>query len=159
MTGDAESLPFEVAVHVSEPGWVEVVGEDPEGFIAFAIRAALEVLDEHPEGELSVALISDQEIAELNQTYRHKEGPTNVLAFPMEGPLQGDVVIALQTMLREAHRRKIMARDHTAHLLVHGFLHLQGYDHIRAAEAEIMEALETRALSTVGISDPYAKAS
>ena len=155
----SDSLPFEVAVHMSEPGWVEVVGEEPEGFVAFAIGAALEVLDDTPEGELSVALVSDREIAELNQTYRQKGGATNVLAFPMDGPLQGDVVIALQTMLREAHRRKITAQAHTAHLLVHGFLHLQGYDHMKRAEAEIMEALETRALSAVGISDPYMKAS
>ena len=155
MDADTGVLPFAVAVHISEPGWVEVVGEDAEGFVSQAIGAALGVLDAVPEGELSVALVSDREIAELNATYRNKDGATNVLAFPMDGPLQGDVVIALQTLLREAHRRKITAQAHAAHLLVHGFLHLQGYDHMQKREAEIMEALETRALETVGISDPY----
>lgn len=160
MSGDADSpLPFPFAVHVSEPGWVEVVGESPEDFVAVAVAAALEVLDAVPEGELSVALVSDAEIAELNSTYRNKDGATNVLAFPMGGEMQGDVVVALQTMLREAHRRRITARAHAAHLLVHGFLHLQGYDHMQKRDAEIMEALETRALETVGISDPYRIAS
>jgi len=153
---------FPIAVHVSEAGWQEVFA-DVQASVARAVAAGAAVLERVPTGELSVALVSDQEIAELNARYRDKTGPTNVLSFPSVGPdggpapVQGDIVVALQTVLREAGKRGIAASDHATHLLVHGFLHLQGYDHLAKDDADVMEALEIRALDTVGIADPYLK--
>lgn len=162
---DADSLPFALDIAVQEPGWNALWPEGVEPPVARAIKAGLSVLDAAPEGELSVALVSDQEIAALNKTYRNKDGATNVLSFPAPliksdpAPVQGDIVVALQTVLREASMRGIPARDHATHLLVHGFLHLQGYDHMDKADADIMEALEVRALQTLNIADPYKLAS
>lgn len=149
-------MDFGIAVEVREPGWHDLLG-DVERFVAEAVAAGSGVLAARPQGELSVLLTSDAEIAALNRDYRGKEGPTNVLSFPAvgPGPEQGDVVLALQTVLREAGKRRVSARDHAAHLLVHGFLHLQGHDHMKREDAEIMEALEVRALDTLDIADPY----
>ena len=151
---------FPIDVHISEPGWAELL-DAPEAFVARAVGAAVAVLDAPPGGELSVALVSDWEIAELNARFRHKDGPTNVLSFPsgdsapVQGGVQGDVVVALQTLLREAGTRGIPATDHAAHLLVHGFLHLHGYDHMVAADARVMEDAERAALSSLDVPDPY----
>lgn len=154
---DPDSLPFPLDVSVNEPGWENLFHDGVEEGVVRALRAGLEALGEPPDGELSIALVSDQEIAELNARYRSKDGPTNVLSFPSAGPapFQGDIVVALQTLLREAAKRRIPARDHATHLLVHGFLHLQGYDHMEKEDAAVMEALETQALATIGIPDPY----
>ena len=153
------SLPFPLSVTVSEPGWAKVVGPSPQGFVARALRPALPELEAVPGGELSVALVSDAEIAELNSRFRGKSGPTNVLAFPAAPPfaahMQGDVVVALQTVLRECHRQRKTAPAHASHLLVHGFLHLQGFDHQTDPEREAMEALERAALARLGIDDPF----
>jgi len=161
MTPEPDSVPFPVDVSISEPGWSDLWPDGVKAQVSRAVRAVLSVLDEMPNGELSVALVSDVEIAELNKSYRDKDGPTNVLSFPAIGPapVQGDIVVALQTVLREAGKREISARDHATHLLVHGILHLQGYDHMEKADADIMEALEIRALQTLNIADPYKLAS
>jgi probable rRNA maturation factor len=120
--------------------------------------------------EVSAKLTSDAEVQALNLAYRGKDKPTNVLSFPMASPalldaaadgddieiLLGDVVLAHETCVREAAERGIAVPDHAAHLLVHGTLHLLGYDHeTNDADAEAMEAIERSALASLGIADPY----
>ena len=117
----------------------------------------------HP-AELSLVFTDDEAIREINAEWRGKDKPTNVLSFPafpvepgkMPGPMLGDIVIARETVEREAADLEKSAEEHLTHLLVHGFLHLFGYDHIENDEAERMEMHETRILATLGLSDPYA---
>jgi len=121
--------------------------------------------------EVSVKFTSDQEVHRLNRDYRGKDKPTNVLSFPMVDPamlaaategddveiLLGDIVLAHGVCTREAGEREIAVETHAAHLLVHGTLHLLGYDHETGdAEADAMEEAERRALAHLGIADPYA---
>jgi len=113
--------------------------------------------------EISVVLCGDAFIRALNRQWRGCDEPTNVLSFPIGGdpaltPLLGDIVIAFETAAREAREMGKPLRDHVAHLLVHGFLHLIGYDHGDAAEAEVMEGLERASLARLGIADPYGAA-
>ena len=120
--------------------------------------------------EVSVRLTSDEEVRTLNAQYRHKDTPTNVLSFPMvqrdlletvslnsdDGELLlGDIVLAHGVCAREAEERGISVETHATHLLVHGTLHLLGYDHMDDDEAEGMEAIERDTLSDLGIADPY----
>lgn len=113
------------------------------------------------EAELTIRVVDEQESAELNGTYRHKPGPTNVLSFPFQAPpgvelpLLGDIVICAPVVVREAAEQGKAAAAHWAHMTVHGCLHLLGYDHIDPAEAALMEALETDVLSALGYADPY----
>ena len=122
-----------------------------------AIAAVIAELDDKPRGELSVVFTDDAQIKQLNRDYRGKDSATNVLSFPTPFPekLQGDIVLAYETLAREAGDRRVALRDHVLHLLIHGFLHLQGYDHPDEARAHIMEAIEIRALGTLGIDNPY----
>ena len=114
--------------------------------------------------ELSLVFTDDEAIREINAEWRDKDKATNVLSFPaypiepgdMPGPMLGDIVIARETVEREALELEKSFDDHLTHLLVHGFLHLFGYDHLDSEEAEEMESLETRILATLGLSDPYA---
>ncbi len=114
--------------------------------------------------EVSLVFTDDPSIREINREWRDQDKPTNVLsfpAFPLEpggkpGPMLGDIVLARETIEREAADLGQPVEAHLTHLLVHGFLHLFGYDHMDAEEAEEMEGLETRILSELGISDPYA---
>ena len=141
-----------------------------ETLCATAVRAAADHLEEcegqpfpDPAPELSVVFTSDAEIQRLNARWRHSDKPTNVLSFPafpvkpgaMPAPMLGDVVLARETIVEEAGRMGIPFEAHLTHLLVHGFLHLLGYDHVEDGEAEEMERLETRILATLGLSDPY----
>jgi probable rRNA maturation factor len=112
--------------------------------------------------EVSLTFCDDAEIRALNAQWRGKDKPTNVLSFPTPGklsarPLLGDIVIAYETVTREAAEQDKTIRAHTAHMVIHGFLHLIGYDHETAAEAEIMEGLERRIASRLGLRDPYAE--
>lgn len=114
------------------------------------------------EAELTIRVVDEEESAELNGTYRHKQGPTNVLSFPFEAPpgvelpLLGDIVICAPVVAREAAAQGKTAPAHWAHMTVHGCLHLLGYDHMEPEEAEIMETLEKEVLSVLGYADPYA---
>ena len=102
-------------------------------------------------------LTDDAEVRQLNARWRGKDKPTNVLSFPAGDPvLIGDVVLAFQTVKREAAEQGKHFGDHLSHLVVHGALHLIGYDHVKARDAEAMEALERRVLAGLGIADPYA---
>jgi probable rRNA maturation factor len=111
--------------------------------------------------ELCVAFCDDAEVRALNAAWRGQDKSTNVLSFPTPGPLAqkpllGDVAIAYETVAREAAEQRKTLHDHTAHMIIHGFLHLIGYDHVTQGEAEAMEALERRVAQALGISDPYA---
>ena len=130
-----------------------------------AVAAAAETvaarLADH--AELSVTFTDDAHMRRLNRTFRQKDKPTNVLSFPAgpphggrHGPLLGDLFLAAGTVMGEAAAGDLTLADHLTHLIVHGFLHLVGYDHIDDGEAEVMESLETAILKTMGIADPYA---
>jgi probable rRNA maturation factor len=108
-------------------------------------------------GDVAVLFADDAAVRELNRRYRGKNAPTNVLSFPSgESGFLGDVALAFETCAREAEESRKPFADHAAHLLVHGLLHLAGYDHETDAEAEKMEALEAEVLDALGVSDPYA---
>lgn len=119
--------------------------------------------------EISVLFADDADVAALNQAHRGKAGPTNVLSFalwadapgapcpPGAPQALGDVVLAFETVRREADGAGKSFTDHTSHLIVHGILHLLGYDHTDPAEAEHMESLETRILAALGVADPHAQ--
>ena len=113
------------------------------------------------EPEITIRIVDEAESHDLNLTYRGKDKPTNVLSFPFECPdevelpLLGDLVICRQVVEREATEQGKPLEAHWAHMVVHGCLHLLGYDHIEDDEAEEMEALETRLLAQLGIANPY----
>ena len=123
----------------------------------------------HPRLAVSVLFTSDEDIRALNAEWRGKDRPTNVLSFPMlersdlldlatDGPpeMLGDIALAYETCAREAEEKRVPIEHHAAHLIVHGLLHLAGYDHETGDEdAEAMEALETKALAVMGLADPY----
>ncbi len=161
---------------------IELSREDPwpEGeWEAIARRAAEAAIGRTPQGpllttealvEISVRLTTDDEVHALNKQYRGKDKPTNVLSFPMVQPdlldtvsqnsddgelLLGDIVLAYGVCAAEAAERGLPTADHATHLLVHGTLHLLGYDHMTDDEAESMEEIERQALASLGIADPY----
>jgi probable rRNA maturation factor len=115
--------------------------------------------------ELSIRIVDIPESQALNFQYRGKNKPTNVLSFPFEQPegipegelehLLGDLIICAQVVVNEAHEQKKAGLDHWAHMVIHGTLHLLGYDHIDDQEAEEMEQLERNILGTLNIADPY----
>ncbi|MBK6413515.1 rRNA maturation RNase YbeY [Sphingopyxis sp.] len=123
-----------------------------------------------PLVEVAVRLTNDAEVQTLNRDFRGKDKPTNVLSFPQvqddlldgltnsdDGEiLLGDIVLARETCAREAEEKAISIADHATHLIVHGTLHLVGYDHVDDASAGAMEALEVKALASLGIANPYA---
>ncbi len=114
-----------------------------------------------PAAILTIRIVDEAESAALNGQYRHKAGATNVLSFPAELPeavdlpLLGDLVICAPLVASEAEEQGKPVKAHWAHLVIHGTLHLLGYDHIEAAEAEEMESLEIRLLRQLGLSNPY----
>ena len=123
--------------------------------------ATAAVQPEGDEVEMTVRIVDEAESRELNLTYRGKDRPTNVLSFPFECPdevelpLLGDLVICRQVVEREAAEQEKALMAHWAHMVVHGSLHLLGYDHIEDDEAEEMESLETQIMQGLGFDDPY----
>ncbi|MEZ9574801.1 rRNA maturation RNase YbeY [Vibrio sp. 10N.261.55.F4] len=111
--------------------------------------------------ELTVRIVDTQESHQLNHEYRGKDKPTNVLSFPFEAPpgieldLLGDLIICRQVVEKEAEEQSKPLLAHWAHMVVHGSLHLLGYDHIEDDEAEEMESLETEIMQSMGFEDPY----
>lgn len=151
-----------IEIAVESPLWDALPAVDD--LVRRAVAAALDAEDlDFAEGaELSVLLADDARVRELNRDWRGKDQPTNVLSFPAaepdeiaDSPMIGDVALAYETLAREAERDGVALGDHFQHLVVHGVLHLFGYDHIEDGEAEIMEDAERRALASIGISDPY----
>ncbi|UUM31219.1 rRNA maturation RNase YbeY [Vibrio japonicus] len=114
-----------------------------------------------PQAEVTVRIVDEEESHQLNHDYRGKDKPTNVLSFPFEAPpgmeidLLGDLIICRQVVEREAAEQDKPLMAHWAHMVVHGSLHLLGYDHIEDDEAEEMESLETEIMQSMGFEDPY----
>jgi probable rRNA maturation factor len=154
-----------VEIAKASPLWRSLAGVD--GLVRRAIKASIEaagttILD---GAEVGVQLAEDAEVRALNARWRGIDKATNVLSFPAANPDQiasapmlGDIVMAFETVEREAAEEHKTLADHTAHLVVHGFLHLLGFDHQVAAEADRMEALEASILARLGIANPYASA-
>jgi probable rRNA maturation factor len=115
------------------------------------------------KAELTIRIVDKEEIQMLNSTYRHKNKPTNVLSFPfempdgveMDAPILGDIIICADVILEEAKEQDKTYAAHWAHMVVHGILHLQGYDHENDHDAEIMEAKEIKILKKLGFDNPY----
>ncbi len=162
-----------VDVVVEDNRWDQL---DFEGIAQTAALAALSAAGLDPEGyEICVMACDDSRIAELNKSFRDKSAPTNVLSWPAldlspdapgeepylppepEGPEEslGDIAISFETCQREAEASGTPMVDHVTHLILHGCLHLLGYDHIHDEDATVMEALEVQALAKLGISNPY----
>lgn len=130
-----------------------------EELLSKALAAAAQA--EGKSGTVSLLLGDDASVAELNQQFRGKAGPTNVLSFPpapgtSEPGFLGDIALAAETIVEQAQFQGKRFENHAAHLVVHGFLHLIGYDHEKPADAEAMEARERTILASLGIEDPYA---
>ena len=158
---------MELQVDIEQP-WPAAEWEELAERAAAAVsRAAPELAN--PRLSASLLFTSDEEVHTLNREWRQRDKPTNVLSFPMlersdllalapDGPpeLLGDIALAYETCAREATEKGISVQAHTAHLIVHGLLHLAGYDHELGEEhAEAMEALEVKALALIGVADPY----
>lgn len=113
------------------------------------------------EAEVTIRIVDAAESQQLNFDYRHKDKPTNVLSFPFQAPagielpLLGDIVICVQVVAQEALEQNKALEAHWAHMVVHGCLHLLGFDHINDTDAEEMEAEEVQILQELGFSDPY----
>ncbi len=159
---------IEVDILVEETAWESVGLDQIAGRVGAGISKELGL----PGGfEISLLACDDDRIASLNSDFRDTAGPTNVLSWPSrdlsagdEGDMPqigaaeqelGDIAIAYETCAREAEEQGKSLEDHTAHLLLHGILHLLGFDHIRPKDADLMESLESRILAKLGIADPY----
>jgi probable rRNA maturation factor len=153
-----------IEVEIEDPAWTAALPE-AEALAMGAAEAALHAV--HPPGDGSLAgmsglvvlLTDDDTLADLNQRFRGKPGPTNVLSFPAPEaarPHLGDIAIAFGVCEREALQHGKRLEHHLIHLVAHGVLHLVGYDHQNESEAEEMEALERRVLEGLGAPDPYA---
>jgi len=159
----AGKLDVEIVHHAEH--WDHIaVSDEALGRAALAAFAAASPGRRKP-CQVTIVLTDDSEMRTLNRTWRGKDASTNVLSFPAGEPFGpvpgeslplGDVVLAAETVLAEARDKDIAAADHAAHLVVHGMLHLLGFDHERDEEAERMESVETKVLAGLGIADPYA---
>ncbi len=143
-----------IDIQIESPLW------DAEPAAADTVRAAIEAAAAlvPAQGEVSVLLADDAAVRDLNRTWRKVDKPTNVLSFPAAKPggaLLGDIAIAFETVRREAAVERKAFLHHLAHLAVHGFLHLMGYDHETDSQADAMEGLERAALARLAIADPY----
>jgi len=142
-----------IEVEVEDEAWSAAL-PDAEALVTAAAEATLA-----EGGGVVVLLTGDDEVAELNQQFRRKAGPTNVLSFPAPPNPEdhlGDIALAYGVCAREAAEQGKTLAAHLQHLVAHGVLHLLGYDHQTEAEAEAMEALERAILAGIGVSDPYA---
>lgn len=143
---------------------LQIAVEDEQGLPSQAdFTAWLEaaVTPFQPQAEVTIRIVDSEESQQLNRDYRGKDKPTNVLSFPFEAPpgmeldLLGDLVICRQVVEQEATEQDKTLQAHWAHMVVHGSLHLLGYDHIEDEEAEEMESLETEIMQNMGFEDPY----
>lgn len=160
----ADSL--EIDISISDDHWTMALS-DADAVCRRAALAAFAATDGPAEAEVSLLLCGDAQIHQLNQQYRDQDKPTNVLSFPAFDPaapqapgpaMLGDVVIAFGVADKEADGENKSLADHLAHLVVHGILHLLGYDHEETGEAEQMEQHEAEILAGLGIADPYGDA-
>lgn len=155
------ALPLEIAIIRNAEGWPDHFDQLAEKAVLAAMAAAAPTIK--GAAEISILLTDDEEQHELNAQWRGKDSATNVLSFPQIEPfapvfgLLGDITLARETLEREAVDLGKSLDDHFIHLVVHGFLHILGYDHLDEAQALQMEGLETHILSGIGIDDPYAE--
>lgn len=162
---------LDISLSIEHPGWQDRV-PDLEQVVERAVMAGWNAaatesgLTARNKAEVSILLADDPTLRDLNRTYRGQDKPTNVLSFafgdtddapaPPDAPwLLGDLALAFETVAGEADQQNKRLSDHFTHLVVHGMLHLLGYDHIDASDADRMEGLETTILAGLGISDPY----
>lgn len=162
---DEEPGPSPAGVVLMHDAWRDLPGAIPA--VHAAVNAAIAFAPALAESEIAIALSSDEEVRALNAQFRGQDKPTNVLSFPAApafptpiadaqgADASGDIIIAYETVMREAAGEGKDALHHLSHLTVHGLLHLAGYDHDAEADAERMEALERRILHTLDIPDPY----
>jgi probable rRNA maturation factor len=163
--------PSSTNVEIEAPVWRRLLG-DPEGVCRRAVEATLERVAPpawRSRAEIGVLLANDAAVRALNAAHRGQDRPTNVLSFPMLAApaaaltpnarplLLGDLVLAAETVRAEAQEERKPLPDHVLHLVVHGTLHLLGYDHEDDAEAVAMEELERSILAGLGVPDPYAE--
>lgn len=139
-----------IDIAIQAEGW-----PDCDDLISRAVSNVTAELDNPREGELSVVLSDDAQVQILNRDYRQKDKPTNVLSFPQSGPLLGDIILARETVQSEATDKGVSFEAHLTHLVMHGWLHLQGFDHQTEDTAAEMEAIEIAALAKLGIDNPY----
>jgi probable rRNA maturation factor len=145
-----------ITLLVDDPGWRRSRGLDAR--LRRAAGAALRAAGLTGKNSLTVLLSSDRKLKELNRDFRGRDKPTNVLSFPASANGQGyagDIAIAYGVTRREAEAAGKRFADHASHLVVHGVLHLAGYDHEKTRDAEIMEPLEVKILKRLGIENPY----
>ena len=150
-----------ISIEVEHEAWLALAGLD--ALARRAVAAALAGAGAKTGGEVALLFTDDAAIADINLEWRGKNKPTNVLSFPApdmpvpDGEFRplGDIVLAHGVITREAAEQGKTLHDHTAHLIVHGVLHLLGFDHENGEEAEAMERLEADILKCLGISDPY----
>jgi probable rRNA maturation factor len=161
---DRSNLMVTVDVRREAKGWKAV--PSPIALVRKAARKALALggVALLPEVEVAVLLSDDARICDANRQWRAKDKPTNVLSFPAvspdrisTAPYLGDVILAWETVAAEAEQEGKTAADHMVHLVVHGVLHLIGYDHMTASDARRMESLEKVILASLGVADPYAE--
>jgi probable rRNA maturation factor len=153
--------PLHIEIARNSEGWADSLDARAEQ----AVREALTQSKATVTGaaELSVVLTDDEEQRALNRDWRGIDKSTNVLSFPQIEPfgpvsgILGDIILARETLEREAEEQGVSFEDHFTHLMVHGFLHILGYDHMDDDEALVMESLETQILASLGVADPYAQ--
>lgn len=141
-------------LRIDAPDWARVDGLEAACRVALDAGAHMAGLD----GEVSLLLCDDATSQQLNKTWRGKNTPTDVLSFPaapQDRPFLGDIAVSFGVSWRDAETRGLELKQHVSHLLIHGLLHLAGYDHIEDADAVEMEALEIEALASLGWPDPY----
>ncbi|WP_375204628.1 rRNA maturation RNase YbeY [Hyphococcus sp.] len=141
---------------IEDESWTAMLPAADELAGECQVRAA--ALEPALAREIALLFCNDAAIAELNSRFRGKTGPTNVLSFPSgeEEGFLGDIALARETCAREAEEKGLSLRDHAAHLIIHGMLHLIGYDHETEEDAAQMERREKEILKIMGIADPYA---
>jgi probable rRNA maturation factor len=152
MKGDSVADDLNVDLLIKSPLW-----QGHEELLVNAVAAA--AAEERKTGDVSLLLGDDAAIAKLNKEFRGKDGTTNVLSFPPAEPddvFLGDIALAAETIAEEAQFQGKAFEAHAAHLVVHGFLHLLGYNHENEGDAARMEGRETAILRSIGIDDPYA---
>jgi probable rRNA maturation factor len=154
--------PFEIDVIIEHEAWHDV--EDLEELTLEAIQAAIKSaqLCLPDQAQVCFLFADDAAVRQLNRDFRKMDKPTNVLSFPAApcahkegGTPLGDVILAYETMRHEANEEGKSLKDHTLHLIIHGFLHLNGFDHETQSEAEEMENVEIKALAHLGVVNPY----
>ena len=157
-----------VEIALEDPRWQDAL--DLSEIADRAVRSGLEIAEVQGVFEVSILAADDARIKELNASFRDKPTPTNVLSWPAEAlqpetpgkrptapttPELGDIALAFETCRQEAADRGVQLHEHVTHLVLHGVLHLLGYDHEEDADATLMEELERRALARLGVADPY----